>query len=244
MGMGDTITSTPAGQAPAGAQPQGGNVTANNVQPGQVTVQAGAQPQEGGNGVAGAQVPVVPVQGQPSAPTLSPEAMAAELARVRQEAAALRVENKGYKDAQLTDAQRQAQRLTELEQAMAARDAELQHLRVARAVEGQARQTGCIDPEMAMMAIQPALQFDAEGRPTNVAAALDALRQSKPYLFGQTGAGAGAPVAPAFSGSAANPARGANASVFTRSQLADVNFYAANQAAVDAAIREGRIIEG
>lgn len=189
-------------------------------------------------------------QQQPAGSGLTPEALAAEVARLnkelgdtRKEAAQHRTELKKFQDAQLTDQQKLEQRAAEAE---AARDAYKARI-ASYAVQLAAQKLGIIDPELATLAIAGRLQYGEDGQPTNAEELLTALAAQKPYLVGQSGAqgpaagiqgigsqaGQQRPAAQSRGavnpGANAGPARGS----FTREQLAemarDPQVYAANR---------------
>lgn len=91
-------------------------------------------------------------------------------------------------------------------------------------------------PGKAHQLINPAnVEYDAEGRPTNLPALLQGLLAEFPGL-----AATPAQTTPIPSGGATNPAKGGT-TTFSRSQLRDPVFYQAHKEAILAAFREGRI---
>lgn len=229
---------TPAsigGQAPDGGQ---GQAPTAGQQP-----QAGATTPPSSSPAAPASAPAT--SGQSG---LTPEQLAAEVARLtkelgdtRREAAEHRTARKKLEDAQLSDAQKLEQRATEAE---AARDTYKARI-ASYAVQLAAQKLGIIDPELAALAIAGQLKYGDDGAPTNADELLKALLVNKPYLAGQAGQAQAAQQQrpPAQSGGATNPGSGARTGVFTREQISHMTAreYEQNQAAIYEAMKNGQI---
>lgn len=137
--------------------------------------------------------------------------------------------DKARKDAELSETDRLTARVTEMEAAaQASRD------RILRlATVGVASRLGFTDPEDAVRLIDTAsLEVGDDGTPANADAVLAALAKAKPYLLTQRTIGS----FDSGTGGAKSSPR-----AYTREQLRDPKFYAANEADILAAMREGRI---
>jgi hypothetical protein len=120
-----------------------------------------------------------------------------ELARARAEAAAYRRRAKDAEDklseqerAKLSEQERtQRERDEARQQAVAEREAK-QKLALEVEVLKQAGQLGFKDPSLAEAAIRAEVEFDDEGKPSNVKALLGNLAKRAPYLIGATSSAA------------------------------------------------------
>jgi hypothetical protein len=134
------------------------------------------------------------------------QALAQALKEARAEAAKYRTRlrdaeaaQQAAQDAELTESERQAKRLAELEQTLAEREQQTRSLALESAVAVRSNALGIVDAEVAVALLDPSgLDFDDAGRPDpeGLDQALKRLIKAKPYLK--------QPVAPA---SPANPAR-------------------------------------
>jgi hypothetical protein len=115
-------------------------------------------------------------------------------------------------------------------------EAALKQTRIENAATLAAAKLGVIDPAAAIKLMdQSGISVSDDGTISGVAEAVKALQTSSPYLFKTPAQGS-------VGGGDTNPAGGGNtASEFTYSQIQDLAFYKANQAAVDKAVAEGRI---
>ena len=105
-------------------------------------------------------------------------------------------------------------------------------------VEREAARLGFADPADAIGLIDRSLvTFDDAGKPENVKALLGDLAKAKPYLIASRRFGS------ADSGSHGAPPPAA-ARTFTRTQLRDAAFYREHKTEIEAAMREGRIVNG
>lgn len=191
----------------------------------------------------GAETQAVASDAQAVSETISSETISLEEARkLRSEAANLRkrlkeLEGKvrAEEEAKMTEQEKLQKRLAELER----QSTEYQQTMQARTLEYEvklhAARLGVVDPEAAYRLLDiREMEFGEDGKPANIEKALRALIAAKPYL-----AGGGGQVSPT------NPAQGkiGGQQVFTRSQLRDPNFFAANREAIMQAMRDGRIQE-
>lgn len=159
----------------------------------------------------------------------------AEAADYRKRLRELEGKVKAEEEAKLTEQEKLQKRLAELER----KEAEYQQILQARTLEYevklQASRLGVVDPEAAYRLLDvKQIEFDDDGKPTNLEKVLKELVAQKPYLV----VSGGTP-------SPTNPAQGrvSGQQVFTRSQLRDPKFFAANREAIMQAMREGRILE-
>jgi chromosome segregation ATPase len=112
-------------------------------------------------------------------------ALRREAARYRTERKELEEKLKKLEEAQLSETERIANRLAELEKQQAEWMRERQELLVRSAVVSEAVGLNIIDPEAAFKLLDLAsLQFDEDGRPVNIKDALTKLIKEKPYLVG------------------------------------------------------------
>lgn len=165
-----------------------------------------------------------------------------EARKLRSEAANLRKRLKELEDqkrqideAKLSETERLQKRLAELERKEIEYQQSLQARTLEYEVKLHAARLGVVDPEAAYRLLDvKQIEFDEDGKPVNVEKVMRELIAKKPYLAGGNGAM-----------SATNPAQGriSGQQVFTRSQLRDPKFFAANREAIMQAMREGRILE-
>lgn len=146
-------------------------------------------------------------------------------------------QEKARKDAELSETERLAKRVQELEAAESAAKTQLVRERTVTA----AARLGFSDPEDAIAIISrtdPAvLEPDDDGTLKSVDKALADLAKSKPYLLAATQR----PVGSFDTGTSAGRTVQRN---FTRTQIKDPVFYAANRDAIAEAMRTGRITDG
>lgn len=159
--------------------------------------------------------PAPPPEGNPPSPEPgggsggsepSPEALVSQRDEARRDAAAYRerlraaeTERDELKRAQESEAEREKREANEAKQALAARDAELQELRLANTVAMLAPKHQIVDAETALALVRPKISFE-DGQPVGVDEALKALVKDKPFLQGTSTEGTG--------NGATNPARG------------------------------------
>ena len=135
----------------------------------------------------------------------------------------------------LTESERAAKRAEDAEARATAMAAEVQSLRLRSTVASAAAKLGFSDPEDALALVAGSVAFGEDGTPQGVDKLLADLAKSKPYLL------SGRQPAGSFdtgTGAARAPQAGR---VYTREQLRDSAFYAANEADIALAQREGRI---
>jgi hypothetical protein len=159
----------------------------------------------------------------------------AEAAEYRRRLRELESKVKSEEEAKMTEQERLQKRLAELER----KEAEYQRVIQSRTLEYEVKllavRLGIVDPDAAYRLLDlKQIEFDDDGRPVNLEKVIRDLIATKPYLVSQQ-----APVSPT------NPAQGriSGQQVFTRSQLRDPKFFAANREAIMQALREGRILE-
>jgi small-conductance mechanosensitive channel len=159
----------------------------------------------------------------------------AEAAKNRNRLRELEKKIEADEEAKMTKQEQLQKRLTELERKEAEYQQTLQARTLEYEVKLQASQLG-IEPDVAYRLIEPKqVEYDDDGKPTNILKILKDLVAKKSYLVASGG------VMP----SPTNPSQGriSGQQVFTRSQLRDGKFYAANRDAILQAMREGRITE-
>lgn len=227
----NTSTSTPQ----AGNTGEPNTVTNNPPANPVVAPQAGNTP-----------APATPQAG--NAPATLEDALAA-IARMQSEITETRKEAAGYRvKAKTLDDQQEAARLaamSETERAKAelatAQQAtqKLKDAMAASAITQAAKTLGIVDPDLAARLVQErgGLDLDDNGIPKDATAALRALLAEKPYLA-STATVAGAVANPSTGGGTGGP------QTFLESQIADLDFYVANEKAIKAAMLSGRIIRG
>lgn len=104
-----------------------------------------------------------------------------------------------------------------------------------RDIEAAATKAGINAPDLAAMAIAPNVKLDAKGLPTNLDELMKAFAEAHPQLV--------AP-APGSNQGRANPGRDSGqptGRVYTTDELADFDFWTANRADIESAMRDGRI---
>lgn len=183
------------GQAPAaGTQQSGQDPTAQQGQ------QGTGQQQQG-------QAPVQPTGGQFDPSTIEDpalrayvEAQQAELRRARGEAANYRTQFQGLQRQHETADQAAAREVQERQERLDRLERENRDLRVTQAMATAARDAH--DPSVVAAMIGSQVTLDESGKPTNLEALVNGLRQSHPFLFkvtpggGDAGAGRGAGAIP------------------------------------------------
>lgn len=88
-----------------------------------------------------------------------------------------------HESEKLSESEKLAKKVTDLEAAVAARDATLKTIRIRTEVERQARALGIVDEDAAYRLLDlDALAFGDDGAPTNAEKLLKALLDAKPYL--------------------------------------------------------------
>lgn len=128
-----------------------------------------------------------------------------------------------------TEAQRLQAQLAEAQKREATTTARLRELALINAVQAAAQKVGIVDAEVALALIQGAIQFDGDGNPQGVEAALTELVKAKPFLKAQS----------AGSGSPTNPPRGG--AMLTKEAISKMTpeQINANWPAVQAALEKG-----
>jgi len=169
---------------------------------GQVPNESGQEPQTDQQGAAGA-------QGQ------EPERFDAEYVKqLRREAAEYRKKLrdleqtvKQHEEAKLPESERLQKRLAELEREQANYQRERQERTLKYETMLAASKLGIVDPEAAYKLLDlTRIEFDEDGTPRNIEAALKELLKAKPYLAAQPAASSGSPTNPARTGAGASDA--------------------------------------
>lgn len=172
---GDSGTGGSAGQASTGTQPQGGTDSA---------------PPAGD--VANGQDPATKGGTDPKDPK------DATIESLRKENAAARIKLRQMEEADAeranagkTEEQRTKDRLTELEKGIAEREAALKQRAIEYEVAVAGNRLGVIDLDVVTLLLQreKTLEFDEDGKPTNVEAAIKALIKDRPHLAKSAGSG-------------------------------------------------------
>ncbi len=140
----------------------------------------------------------IPGQAPPGARTTAE--IERDLANVRSEAAARRVENQQLKDklkvledAQLSEQEKLKKDALDATARATATETELKAVRVQSEVERQARALGIVDEEAAYDLLKKdAIIYDGD-KPTNIVELLTDLAKRKPYLVGAGGGAVGNP---------------------------------------------------
>ena len=150
-----------------------------------------------------------------------------------------------YENEKLTEQQRLQKSAQEAAERASSLEAQLKADRMTLAIEREARKLNIIDPEMAALAIQSKVSYDAEGKPENVGDLLTQLVKDKPFLVGQSQQPQQPATPPGAGGSSTNPSRdgGAQTRTFSQAQLRDTKFYNENRTEIMQAMREGRITD-
>lgn len=159
----------------------------------------------------------------------------AEAAEYRKRLRELEGKVKTEEEAKMSEQERLQRRLAELERKEIEYQQSLQARTLEYEVKLHAARLGIVDPEAAYRLLDlKQIEFNDDGKPTNIEEAMKKLIANKPYLVGQVNH-----VSPT------NPAQGrvSGQQVFTRSQLRDPKFFASNRDAILQAMREGRILE-
>lgn len=206
---------------------------------GATPVAGGATPPQTPPAAAGSPTPPVPppASGSPSDDDdLGPRGLSAlekeRAARRDAEAQARTAKEELTKlqNAQLSEAEKQTKRLTDLERAQTDWTRERSELLLSTAVERQATKLGFADPADAMNLLRRTdIEFETDGTPKNVEKLLKDLIKAKPYL-----AGAGTPGADLGSS-------GDGGSVLTREQISKMSAEEINRRWPEVQAAMGRI---
>lgn len=160
----------------------------------------GTAPAPQGTGTAQAPVPGT-AQGSSSDPTQAADltTLQAELARERKAREAAEKKARDAEQANMSEQEKRNARLAELEAEKATWDMERQTLILRQAAFQAASSAGALYPDLVAQYVNPAsVEWDKDGKPTNMAKVVADARQAYPALFRATpgtadgGAGAGA----------------------------------------------------
>ncbi len=149
-------------------------------------------------------------------------------------------------DAKLSEQERLAARVAELETDRQARERQTQERILAYEIKLQAAALSLVDPDAAVKLLDwSQVEYDASGAPTNLDKALRDLVKDKPYLVSPAAGPQGASGPPATPASPTNPATRSTSAGATRrysqADLADRDTYVKNRDDIVRAYREGRI---
>ena len=213
----------------AGGTPAAGSGTGSGTQPAPVI-----PPAAGSAGPAGAMPAAGETPAAGSEPTDDLAGLRKALDAERKARVAAEKKLKDADDAKLSETDRLTKRNAEMERELLDRNRENQELRVGAAIEKAAAKAGFANPELAARLIdQAALTVDDAGSPTNVDQLVGSLAKSYPNLIAK---------APAAGSGDLGLGGGRSATrTYTREQLRDATFFAANRDDILAAQREGRI---
>lgn len=120
----------------------------------------------------------------------------AALATATKELEDLRKKQKERDDADLSEAEKATARANDAEKRATEAEERLKTANTQRAIEREAGKLNFHDPEDAIVQIVGKLEYDPDGKPTNVEAALKALATAKPYLVKSEASGKGVPSTP------------------------------------------------
>ncbi len=158
----------------------------------------------------------------------------AEAAGYRTRLSELETKVKASEDAKLSETERTAKRLAELEREQATYQRERQERTLKYETMLAANKLGIVDPDAAYRLLDLSqVEFDGDGQPKDVEKHLQRLLKDRPYLAGQGGS----------TSSPTNAARVSTGGTFTKAQIADRAFWNANRDAILKAMAEGRITD-
>ena len=158
-----------------------------------------------------------------------------EAASYRTKLSELEQKVKASEDAKLSETERTAKRLAELEREQANYQRERQERTLKYETMLAANKLGIVDPDAAYRLLDLSqVEFETDGQPKDVEKHLQALIKARPYLAGGQSVGASSPT---------NAARVYTGGTFTKAQIADRAFWTANRDAIMKAIAEGRITD-
>ena len=187
---------------PAGAAPQEGG--AQSQQPGQepaATNEPNSQQQQGQEPAeqAGSSAPFDVTAITDPALRAQVEAQIRDAAEARREAAKYRTERNGlqqqvqqFQRANETAEQAAERQAQEQADQLAALQQENRDLKAGSAIAAAVAEAKPLNPATVTKLVKGALTYSADGAPSNLEEVMQGLRQSDPYLFRQTDAGAGA----------------------------------------------------
>lgn len=170
----------------------------------QETTEGGQEPQnQQQTAAAGAQPGQEPAAEQFDAEYV--RKLRAEAAEYRKRLRELEQKAQEQENAKLSETERLQKRLAELEREQAAYQRERQERTLKYETMLAASRLGIVDPDAAYKLLDLAgIEFDEDGTPRNIEAALKELLKAKPYLVAQSSGGS--PTNPARTGAGANDA--------------------------------------
>jgi hypothetical protein len=138
---------------------------------------------------------------------------------------------------QMSDLERAQQAAQQAADRAARAEDTLRGERLRSAVISEAVKAGAVDPDAVFALVDRTSLLTEQGEPTGVQDAITALLETKPYLKAQ-------PTKPGGDiGAGRRGTQQTGEGTFTRSQLRDTKFFAANRAAIEKAMAEGKIVE-
>lgn len=172
----------------------------------QETTEGGQEPQnQPQTAAAGAQPGQEPAAEQFDAEYV--RKLRAEAAEYRKRLRELEQKAQEQENAKLSETERLQKRLAELEREQAAYQRERQERTLKYETMLAASKLGIVDPEAAYKLLDlTRIEFDEDGTPRNIEAALKELLKAKPYLAAQPAAISGSPTNPARTGAGATDA--------------------------------------
>ncbi len=170
----------------------------------QETTEGGQEPQnQQQTAAAGAQPGQEPAAEQFDAEYV--RKLRAEAAEYRKRLRELEQKAQEQENAKLSETERLQKRLAELEREQAAYQRERQERTLKYETMLAASRLGIVDPDAAYKLLDLAgIEFDEDGTPRNIEAALKELLKAKPYLAAQPAAISGSPTNPARTGAGVN----------------------------------------
>jgi hypothetical protein len=139
--------------------------------------------------------------------------------------------------ARLSDIERATKTAEEATQRATAAEQALREERLRNAITGEARTAGAIDPDAVLALVDRGALINAKGEIEGVTEAVATLLESKPYLRGT------ARPAGNIGQRGSTEATSTSGGQFTRSQLRDPTFFAANREAIMQAAAAGQIVD-
>lgn len=142
-------------------------------------------------------------------------------------------------DAKLSETDRQAQLIADLQAKESTLQAQIRERTVRYEIAVASQKLGIVDPDAAYRLLdRDALEFDDAGEPTNTERVLTALLKARPFLQ----AAAGPPVVSGTTNSASRARGPEGARIYRASELSDPAFFRAHREDIGRAMNEGRVI--
>lgn len=201
-------------QASAGSQQQGQTPQANKNGSGTPPAATTGQQPQAGSGNTAADAQSSSGAANSGGTTFTLEEAQRMISELRRENASHRTKLKQFEDVQaaaelakLSETEKLQRQYDQAQQQLAELQIEQQQYRLAREIARHAPSLNLIDPDAAalMLTASGEIEYDAEGKPTNVAKLLEKLVAEKPYLVASN---VRSPIGLPSSGGATNPPRG------------------------------------